>query len=187
MRNLLILCFALIAALVAEDQLIKLYIVRNFAECRGALRNYWTFSIGGFDVFSITHIRNDGAGWSILGGQTVFLTVITAAVLVAVFAYMFIKRRSIGKAEYISLCLISAGGIGNLIDRVRMLVEGTDVFRGVIDYIKLDFINYPVFNFADCCVVVGAILFCIVMLFGEAKNSKAKKAAKKAEAEDEQV
>ena len=184
---MLILCFALIAALVAEDQLIKLYIVRNFAECRGALRNYWTFSIGGFDVFSITHIRNDGAGWSILGGQTVFLTVITAAVLVAVFAYMFFKRRSIGKAEYISLCLISAGGIGNLIDRVRMLVEGTDVFRGVIDYIKLDFINYPVFNFADCCVVVGAILFCLVMLFGEVKNSKAKKAAKKAEAEDEQV
>ncbi len=184
---MLILCFVLIAALVACDQLIKLYIVRNFAECRGAVVSYRTFSIGDFDVFSLTHIRNNGAGWSILGGQTVFLTVFTVIVLAAVFVYMFVRRKKIGKAEYISLCLISAGGIGNLIDRVRMLVEGTDVFRGVIDYIKLDFIDYPVFNFADCCVVVGAILFCIMMLFGEAKTSKAKKAAKKAEEENEQV
>lgn len=184
---MLVLSLILIVALVAEDQLIKLYIVNNFAECRGAIRNYFTFGIGNFKVFSITHIRNDGAGWSILGGQTVFLLVFTVIVLIAVVIYVIVKRRSISKAELISLSLIVAGGLGNLIDRVRMLVEGTDVFRGVVDYIKLDFIDFPVFNFADCCVVVGSILFCLVMLFGDMKASRAKKAAEKVKTEDEPV
>ena len=184
---MLILSIVLIAALVAEDQFIKLYVIQNFEECRGAIRSYYTFKIGDFKVFSLTHIRNDGAGWSILGGQTVFLAVTTAVIIIAILAYMIIRRRNVTKPEWISLSLIVAGGLGNLIDRCRMLIEGTDAFSGVVDYIKLDFINYPVFNFADCCVVVGAILFCIVILFGESKSKKAKKAEKADEAPTEEA
>ena len=176
----------LIVALVTEDQLIKLFIVNNVAESRGTI-NYYTFCVGDFKVFSITHIRNNGAGWSILGGQTVLLTVFTVAVLLLIFGYMIYKRKSIGKAELISLSLIAGGGIGNLIDRFRMLIEGTDSFSGVVDYIKLEFIDYPVFNFADCCVVVGAILFCAVILLAELKSSKEKKAAKAEASQDESV
>ena len=57
-----------------------------------------------------------------------------------------------------------------------MLIEGTDVFPGVIDYIKLDFIDFPVFNFADCCVTLGAVLFCVSVFRSEVKLSKQKKA-----------
>ena len=61
----------------------------------------------------------------------------------------------------ISTSLIVAGGIGNLIDRI---------FRGfVVDMIEVTFINYPVFNFADICVVIGAILFCAYVLFDKEK------------------
>lgn len=183
---MLILAFILIAALVAEDQLIKLYIVTHIAESRGTI-NYYTFEIGDFSVFSITHIRNDGAGWSILGGQTVFLALSTIIVMFAIVVYMFIKRKSIGKFELLSLSLIVGGGLGNFIDRMRMLIEGTDKFSGVIDYIKLRFIEFPVFNFADCCVVVGAIMFCIVILGAEIRSSKEKKAAKTEVTEDESV
>ena len=173
---MLIFSLILVAALVAGDQLIKAYVVRNFAECRGAIRNYFTFKIGDFKVFSLTHIRNSGAGWSILEGRTVFLTVFTAIVIVAIAVYIVVRRKKMGSLELISLLLIIAGGAGNLIDRVRMLIEGTDSFAGVIDYIKLDFISFPVFNFADCCVTFGALLFCLTVIIDEIKQSKLKKA-----------
>lgn len=184
---MLILSLILIAALVAADQLIKLLVVINYDECRGAVRSYFTFKIGDFRLFSLTHIRNNGAGWSILGGQTVFLSLFTAVVIIGVFIYIIIKRRKLRSIEWISLSLIIAGGFGNLIDRVRMLVEGTDRFAGVIDYFKLDFIDFPVFNFADCCVVVGAILFCLIVVIDEIKADKLKKAQKQAVQSDEQV
>lgn len=189
---MLILSLILIVALVAEDQLIKLCVVRNYEECRGAIRNYFSFKIGDFKLFSLTHIRNNGAGWSILGGQTVFLSVFTAVVIIGIFVYMIIKRRTLKRIEWISFSLIIAGGFGNLIDRIRMLIEGTDKFAGVIDYFKLDFIDFPVFNFADCCVVVGSILFCATIIFDEIKAEKLKKLQKsaqstKTEQSDEQV
>lgn len=165
-----------VAALVAVDQLIKLLIVKSFGIAADSRRSFKTLKIGGFKIVSITHIRNDGAGWSILGGKTVFLIVFTAAIMAAIIVYLIVKRKSVSKLEAISLCLIIAGGVGNLIDRARMLIEGTDVFPGVIDYIKLDFIDFPVFNFADCCVTLGAALFCVSVFRSEVKLSKQKKA-----------
>lgn len=184
---MLILSIILIVALAAEDQLIKLYIVNNFAECRGAVRVYKNFKIGDFDFVGITHIRNDGAAWSTFGGQTLFLTVFSLIAFLAILGYIFYRRKNIGRVELFSLSLIAAGGLGNLIDRARMLIEGTDVFRGVIDYIKLQFIDFPVFNFADCCVTVGGVLFCAVVLFGEVKAAKERKRQPNAEESDEQV
>lgn len=185
---MLIFSLLLIAALVAGDQMIKAYVVKNFDECRGAIRSYFTFKIGDFKIFSLTHIRNSGAGWSILEGKTVFLTVFTAVVIVAITVYIVIKRKKMGSLELLSLLFIIAGGAGNLIDRVRMLVEGTDIFAGVIDYIKLDFMSFPVFNFADCCVTIGAVLFCISVIEEEIRSAKNKtKKTDISEKKDEQI
>lgn len=172
---MLIFSLILILALTVEDQLIKLYIVQSFAECKGAVRVYKMFSIGDFDFIGITHIRNDGAAWSAFGGQTVILTAVSCIAFVLILAYIFYRRKKIGKIELLSLSLIAAGGLGNLIDRARMLIEGTDKFAGVIDYIKLQFMNFPIFNFADCCVTVGGALFCAVVLYDEIKAQKLKK------------
>ncbi|MCD8108059.1 MAG: signal peptidase II [Oscillospiraceae bacterium] len=167
------------------DQLIKLYITGNFELCTSVIHRYWTFSIGDFDIFSITHIRNDGAGWSILGGQTIFLIAFTSIVLIGILVYMVIKRKKIGTLEYLALALVIGGGIGNLIDRFRMLIDPE--FSGVVDYIALDFIDFPVFNFADMCVVVGGIGVCLIYIFQESKESKAKKLAKTAENASEEA
>ena len=68
--------------------------------------------------------------------------------------------------EKISVMLINAGALGNLVDRI---------FRGyVVDMIEVTFIEYPVFNFADCLIVVGCILLCIYVIFfdNDEKNIK---------------
>lgn len=63
-----------------------------------------------------------------------------------------------------------------MIDRIRMVIDPD--FGGVIDYINFEFINFPVFNFADICVVIGGIGFCILCVISEIKDSKKRKAAK---------
>lgn len=170
---MLIISLILIISLVAVDQFIKVLIVNNYAECSGYARDYYTFSIGKFDIFGLTHIRNDGAGWSILGGQTIFLIVFTSIVMLGILAYMIIKRKKLGKLDFICFSLIVSGGIGNLIDRIRMLIEPD--FNGVIDYINLSFIDFPVFNFADMCVVVGAIGYCVYVFVTEISAMKEEK------------
>ena len=60
------------------------------------------------------------------------------------------------KFEQDNVALLMAGGIGNLIDRIA--------HGFVVDYIHVLFFDY-VFNFADCCITVGAVLFVIHVLF----------------------
>lgn len=60
--------------------------------------------------------------------------------------------------------VVAAGGIGNLIDRI---------FRGfVVDYLDFCWIHYPVFNFADCCVVVGIFVIAGYVFWNEKKQGK---------------
>ncbi len=172
---MLILMIILIVVLIGIDQLIKMLVVANIPQSSGYGEPFWTWSIGDFELFSLTHIRNDGAGFSILGGQTVFLLVFTFFLMVTVIAYMVIKRKSLTKLEHICLSLIVAGGFGNFIDRVRMLIEPD--FNGVIDYIKTEFIDFPIYNFADICVVIGAFGFCICTIVLEIIAVKKKKQA----------
>ncbi len=182
---MLIFCFVLIALLVGADQLIKLLVVNNIPLSTGYAKPFWTLTIGDFRFISLTHIRNDGAGFSILGGQTVFLLIFTLILMAGIIAYMAFKHKSMSKWELLCLSLIVAGGLGNFIDRVRMLIEPD--FTGVIDYIKTEFITFPVFNFADICVVIGAFGLCACMIVLEIIESKKKRAAKATENTDEQV
>jgi len=170
---LLIISLVVALVLVGVDQLIKYLIVQNYEVCTGYIKSYYTFSIGDFDVFSLTHIRNSGAGWSILEGKTVFLIAFTSLIMLVILFYMIIQRKTMNKFEMLSLALILAGGVGNLIDRARMIIDPE--FTGVIDYIKLDFINFPIFNFADICVVVGGISLIVVFAVLEAKAAKKNK------------
>ena len=170
---MLIISLVVALVLVGADQLIKYLIVQNYEVCTGYIKSYYTFSIGDFDVFSLTHIRNSGAGWSILEGKTVFLIAFTSLIMLVILFYMIIQRKTMNKFEMLSLALILAGGVGNLIDRARMIIDPE--FTGVIDYIKLDFINYPIFNLADICVVVGGISLIVVFAVLEAKAAKKNK------------
>ena len=81
---------------------------------------------------------------------------VTAALMVFCIYYM-IKHKS-NRFVVISLSLIVSGGLGNIIDRI---------FRNglVVDSLDVKLFKFAIFNFADCCVVIGVILLLVYMLF----------------------
>lgn len=160
------LSLILAALLVAIDQCLKV-VVDNKIELGKVIE---VIKFGSFKLFSLTHIRNTGAAWSIMSGKTWFLVLLPIVVCIAGIVYMY-KIRKGSKLEMISVAMIISGGVGNLIDRVRM--------HEVIDYIKFEPINFPIFNFADICIVIGAILFCLSIIISDVKKSKADKAGEK--------
>ena len=110
------------------------------------------------NVLSLTYVENKGAAFGILQDARWVFIVVTFAVLLALGVYI-IKNKPQSKLFCWSCALIYAGAIGNLIDRVAL--------GYVVDMIRVHFFNFPVFNFADCCVVIGAALLCIHILIDQ--------------------
>ena len=125
--------------------------------------------IPGFINF--THVLNTGAAFSMFSGGRAFLIPLTLIMIIAGI-YLINNKKTTEKFTLWVLTLITAGGIGNLIDRI---------FRGaVIDYIDLDinlpFLkNFAIFNFADMCVVIGGVALVISLIISIIKDVKAKK------------
>lgn len=122
--------------------------------------------IKGFFQFNLSY--NDGAAWGILSGNMLVFYMIT---LVA-FGLFFILLKDVNfktkKFYSIAVMLLIAGAIGNFIDRI--------VYKEVIDFI--DFIifgyDFPIFNIADICLVIGMIMFGIDVLLEDVLHGKFK-------------
>lgn len=156
-----VLSLILIVVLTSIDQILKIVVSDKI----DLYQTIDAIKIGATKILSLTHIRNDGAAWSIMAGKSWFLIGLPIVVILIGLVYLYrIRKRS--KLEIISLAILIAGGIGNLIDRIRL--------KEVVDYIKFEPINFPVFNFADICVVVGGILFCIDMIVIEERKNRKK-------------
>ena len=124
------------------------------------------------DVLHFTYIQNEGAAFGMLSDNRWVFMIISSVAIVALLVYLW-KFRPDSVWACTALSLIVGGGIGNMIDRVRLSY--------VIDMI--DFCAFPklwmwIFNFADACVCVGAgILFVwlVASMILEVKQEKAKK------------
>ncbi|GAY72989.1 signal peptidase II [Lentilactobacillus kosonis] len=126
--------------LIGIDQLVKFWVVSSLQ--LGQVNSV----ING--VISITRLNNDGAAWSMLTGQR-WLFVVIALIAAAFIIYYLFKFN--GHVVYqISLTLLLAGTLGNLIDRI---IQGY-----VVDMFQLDFINFPIFNCADMFLTIGIII-----------------------------
>ena len=107
-------------------------------------------------VFRLTYCENRGAAFGVLQNQLWLFAIITVVVIGAVILFM-IKKKPKNKLLFLSLTLLTGGALGNFIDRIFR--------RFVIDFLDFCLINFPIFNVADCFVVVGAILLAIYILF----------------------
>lgn len=119
------------------------------------------------NFFSFYYLENTGAAFGIMKNKIYFLSMITIFVLGGVIYYLIYKKpKSI--LLRISLSLIIAGAIGNLVDRL--------LYRYVIDFIMFhykDVYYFPVFNVADILVCIGTFLL-IIFLIKEDKNERGK-------------
>ncbi len=127
------------------------------------------------DVLHFTYVQNEGAAFGIFQGQRWILVGVTSVVILAGI-YLLIAKKLKSNFLIWSVALVIAGGVGNLIDRI---------FRHfVIDYIEVRLINFAVFNFADCCVVVGTIMIVCYLLFGELWARKKAKSVEETPAQE---
>ena len=144
--------FVLIIAIVALDQIIK-------AIVRTGLSLNESIPVFG-DFLSITLHFNTGAAFSMMQGYRLLLTVLPSVMVILIIAYIIKNRRNSKRFLLVSLSLIAGGGVGNIIDR---FLAGQ-----VTDYISVG--NFPVFNLADMCVVLGCIFVAVFILFFDGKK-----------------
>ena len=159
------LYFLLAIALTAADQAVKAWTVGHFAAPAAsftATADAYAPCVPG--ILELTRVHNYGAAWSSFSGMRWLLSAVTAAILIAVLVLLLrgVVRHPAGR---VAGALILAGGLGNLIDRVR-LGYVVDMFHFVF------WPSYPVFNLADICIVAGAVLGAIYCLFLYEKHDK---------------
>lgn len=149
--------YAILAvALAALDQLVK-YLVRA------------NIPLGGNVPFipcllDLTYVQNTGAAFSLLRQHTWLLTLTSAAVVLAMCA-LAVKGFFKNRLGLFSAALVLAGGVGNLIDRV--------LFGFVTDMFQTTFMEFAVFNVADCCITVGVpLLFLYVWMYAGKEEKK---------------
>lgn len=112
------------------------------------------------DVFEIHYIRNSGTVWGILSGMNMHtFFVLLTIVMVAVMIYAYVKLAADRKflPLNITIVILFAGAIGNMIDRIR--------YHYVVDFLYFKLINFPVFNVADIYVVISIFLLAYLLLF----------------------
>lgn len=155
---LYILFLALGAAGLALDQWLKAYVTANIplGQAQSLLPG----------VVELRTVHNYGAAWSSFSGSRWLLVAVTSIIVIFVTVLLIrrVVRHPLGVA---ACCMVISGGLGNIIDRVRL--------GYVVDMFNLQFMNYPVFNVADILVVCGAVLGCIYYLWFYERCDKAVK------------
>lgn len=104
------------------------------------------------NFFSLSYVKNTGAAFSLFENHTVFLTILSVLFVVLMDCYIKKEQKNFDKYEIYSMGMILGGIFGNMIDRI--------IHHSVIDYLSFQFGSYyfPVFNFADTCIVLGVVL-----------------------------
>ncbi len=149
-----LLCLGLIGA----DQLIKILVIEYLKPVQ-----YVDFIEG---ILRFRYVENTGAIFGSFATHTVFLTVFSI-ILLGVTIFFLIKNKNQNKFVKLCLLFMISGGVGNIIDRIRL--------HYVVDYIEPLFVNFAVFNFADCLITVGAFLLIFYLIYDLVKDSKKNK------------
>ncbi|EOS75043.1 signal peptidase II [Lachnospiraceae bacterium 10-1] len=148
--KLLIMDMILLIILVALDQFTKYIAVLK-------LKNQAAFSI--IDgVLEFNYLENRGAAFGMLQNQKIFFLFV-AFIFLMVIVYVLIRVPQEKKyfSLHVLLIMISAGAIGNMIDRIR--------FDYVVDFIYIVLINFPIFNVADMYVTFATVILVFQVLF----------------------
>ncbi len=159
----LIVQFSLLVILIFSDLFVK-KIVQKYLAPVGTIPIIK-------NVFDFTYVENTGMAWGLLNQKSGLLSLIVGFVLLVMLVYIFLTKDN-HVFWHICFSFIIGGGAANLIDR---LLNGF-----VTDYFHVLFVDFPVFNLADCFIVVGCfslIIYLIVDMIYEYKKKDAGVAA----------
>ena len=147
MQYILIALMAL--GIVAADQFTKYLTVANIP--------FGSLEKGIDGLFSLTFVKNTGAAFSSFEGMIWLFGLIFLIFTVGII-WEF-RKKAMGFTPFERWCIaaIWAGGLGNMIDRMRL--------GYVVDMIRVDFINFPVFNVADIFITCGCIVLLVHLVF----------------------
>ncbi len=124
------------------------------------IKNFNNFD---FKVFSIDYIKNYGAAFSLFHTHTSFLITLSVIILLFVIIYIFQNISKFTRFEIFFSSLLTAGIMCNLIERI---------FDGfVTDYIRINFIAFPIFNISDVFINIGAFILICNILFNNEQQS----------------
>lgn len=109
-------------------------------------------------ILGLQYVENHGMAFGLLQNARAFFIIVTVLVLI-VFCLLYLaipeKKRFLPISA--GLVFMTAGAVGNFIDRLKL--------GYVVDYLKLEFISFPVFNLADCFLTWTAVLFALLFIF----------------------
>ena len=112
-----------------------------------------------FLLFKLDFVKNYGAAFNLFSGNRIFLSLISI-IFSLLLIYLILRKNTVKIIDLYSYSFILGGTIGNGIDRI---LKGF-----VIDFINLNFINFPVFNIADISINIGFI----ILLYNIFKNNR---------------
>ena len=150
--------YLIVITVVALDQFTKFLVTTALASTQSASGGITVIP----GVFEIIYVSNTGAAFNILQERRLFLIIMTTILILALLVFILMR---IGKERAILLfaaALIAGGGLGNLIDRIRL--------GSVVDY--LAFWSFPVFNLADITVCTGCGLAILHFVLLEISRKK---------------
>lgn len=109
-------------------------------------------------VFELQYLENRGAAFGMMQNMQ-YVFVAGAVVICIIILYLYIRMPYTFRYLPLRICavLLCAGAIGNMIDRIRL--------NYVIDFFYFSLIDFPIFNVADCYVVIACIAFALLILF----------------------
>ena len=137
------------ASIVAVDQITKFLTVAHIG-----LYQHVEMLPG---VLGLTYVQNTGAAFSSFEGQQWLFALIFLVFTLGIFYEYFRKRMPFSNFERWMIAAIYAGGLGNMIDRLRL--------GYVVDMIETQFMEFPVFNVADCFITCGCIALFVSLGF----------------------
>ena len=118
-------------------------------------------------VLSFSYTQNIGVAFGLISNNIIFIIISNIMILGIIIKFLKENNDSIDYTVLVSLILILSGGIGNLIDRI---------LRGyVVDFIKFEFINFPIFNLSDISITLGIFILVIVIIKQMILNKSGKK------------
>ena len=119
-------------------------------------------------LLEFRYLENPAAAMGLFDGLIWLVMVLSVLVAIGIIAAVFLYKEHTW-ASYTAAMLLLAGGVGNLIDRIINL--GPTGERFVVDFIHVLFFPY-IFNFADCCVTIGAVFLVIHFIIGARREKQ---------------